>query len=78
MTEVRIYATEHDCEGPEIFADYFAHIQKIEHGALKGVNSLRISIGDTDLRIWPADKDKIRKFGERLIEIADELEGKSK
>ena len=73
MPEIRIYANERGSGGPPKLSDYYAHIKKIEHGPFKGANSLRISVGDTDLRIWPADKDKIKEFGEKLIKIAEEL-----
>ena len=74
MTGIRICAIkQHRIGGPDIPVECHARIAEIKHGPFKGVNILLVNIGDVDLRIWPADKHNIKKFGERLLKIAEEL-----
>ena len=73
MAEIRIFAIGHQLGGSEVMSEYYTHIAEIEHGPFKGGNALQISINDTDIRIWPADKKEIKKFGEKLLKIAEKL-----
>ena len=49
------------------------HAFLAKHSELDRVKVLRLLLGGDEIEIWPADRDCIRKLGEKLIKLSEEL-----
>ena len=49
------------------------HAFLVKHSELARVKVLRLLIGGDEIEIWPADRDRIRALGEKLIKLSEEL-----
>ncbi len=70
MAEIKITATPHD--GAAIPRRHGAVLRKVPWGT-GTTHELVLYIGSETIRIWPADRDRIKQLGERLIELSESL-----
>lgn len=71
MAELRICAIgPHGAGGPSLPLDFGAWIVP---GGYQDIPELNLQLGDVHITLWPADPEKIRELGEKLIRIAEDL-----
>ena len=56
---------------PGVPRPHYAMLAK--HSELDRVKVLRLLLGGDEIEIWPADRDRIRALGEKLIQLSEEL-----
>jgi len=73
MAEIKILTIKRSMGGPEELCDFEVCIKQ-DHVHRK---LLQIAIGGDYVEFWPADPDKIKEFGYKLIKISQELRKKA-
>ena len=76
MAEIKLTAMQrHGLGGPETPGEIGAIIQMRPWPGGGKVPWLLLFVGNDTVEIWPADPVRIKQLGEKLVRIADELEG---
>lgn len=66
----------HHANGPMIPGELAAWLKDREWPGGGTVKVLMMNIGKDTLEIWPADPERLRQLGEKLLVLANRIEGK--